>query len=203
MSRPNGNHVALIKSSARECLAPLDEWSKRCHEASIALVQSNRFRGARVARGWCKGVGIAQHSWVTLGDPYTEGVVIIDPTLWSYDTLVNGVYVSAVGGPRDRHTPHGSGDIFTWGRPAEPTGPVVELKPKKPWSKGARIFLDLMGPLDAEGWRVLAQAPVQGWPSSEIIEAMYHNGYAAYIPVDIIGMVTEINPGGLYPRTPS
>ena len=56
----------------------------------------------------------ARHSWVVLGDDcYHERALIVDPTLWSYDDTVEGVWV---GSYRDRrHRPHGKGSIWNVG----------------------------------------------------------------------------------------
>jgi hypothetical protein len=189
---------------AVEVLAPLEEWGGQCHAASLELVRSGRFGACRVARGGCAGVG-GQHSWLVLGDDcYDDGAVIVDPTLWSYDESVEGVWVGTY---RDgRHTPFGKGSIWNWGRPDEATGPVVELTPRKPFSRTARGFLELLGPLDREGWVMLAHAPVEGWPAAEIIDAICETPHPTipnqtlrgYVPIDIVGMVTDRNPRGLY-----
>lgn len=185
-----------LRMAALHALAPLTRWAHDCHAASITLVKSGALPPARVARGSCVGVG-GQHSWVVLGDDcYDRNAVIVDPTLWSYDDDVQGVWVGTY---RDgKHTPHGTGSIFQWGRPNEATGPVVELTPREPFSAEARRFLDLLGPLDQEGWIMLAHAPVQNWPAGEIIDAMVESGFGAFIPIDIIGMTTDRNPGGAY-----
>jgi hypothetical protein len=40
---------------------------------------------------------------------------------------------------------------------------------------------------------------MEGWPSSEIIAAMDDTDeLRALVPIDILGMVTDRNPGGLY-----
>ena len=151
----------------------------------------------RVARGSCRSVA-GQHSWVVIGtDCYDEGATIIDPTLWSYDPSVEGVWTGTY---RDGlHQPHGKGSIWAWGRPDYPTGPIMELTPRKPLSASAQSFLSLMGPLDYQGWAQLAHAPVQNWPSGEIFDAMHHTeNLPGLVPIDIIGMVTSLNPGGLY-----
>jgi len=183
---------------ATEVLAPLDAWAYQCHAASLKLVWEGEPLGARrVARGGCKGVG-GQHSWVVLGDDcYDDRAVIIDPTLWSYDESVQGVWVGTY---RDGlHVPHGKGYIWDWGRPNPATGSVIELTPSKPFSQAARGFLDLLGPLDHEGWRLLAHAPVEGWPAGEILAAIENTpGLAGRVPIDILGMTTDLNPKGLY-----
>lgn len=182
-----------------EFLAPLKDWSHRCHEASLAVVQSGILAESRVARGACAGVG-SQHSWVVFGmDCYDEKATIIDPTLWSYDDDVEGIWTGTMGDP-PLHRPHGTGNIFEWGRPTEPTGKALPLVPREPFSKWTLDFLDLLGPLDMAGWRMLCHAPVEGWPAGEIFAAIcdtFEWG-EALIPIDILGMTTLRNPGGLY-----
>jgi hypothetical protein len=177
-------------------LISLEAWAHKCHQASLQIVRSGIVAPSRVARGACMGVG-AQHSWVVLGDDcYDNDATIIDPTLWSYESRVDGIWV---GSYRDGlHIPFGKGLIWAWGRPPAATGEVVELTPSKPLSKEALKFLELLGPLDDQGWRMLAHAPVEGWPAGEIFEAMCDTGMEARIPIDLLGMTTERNPKGLY-----
>jgi hypothetical protein len=184
-----------FRDVAGQVLAPLDGWAHQCHTASLKLAQSGHFGVCRVARGSCEGVG-GQHSWLVLSnDCYHPTATIIDPTLWSYDQTVQGVWV---GTANVRHRPHGAGSIWAWGRPNEATGPVVELTPRKPFSRSARGFLEMLGPLDEAGWIALAHAPVEGWPAGEIIDAICESGMEVYVPIDIVGMVTDRNPQGLY-----
>lgn len=177
---------------------PLEAYAYKCHEASLKLVQSGTLGESRVARGTCPGVG-GQHSWVVLGDDcYDPEAQVIDPTLWSYDDSVQGVWE----GPASErpHLPFGAGNIFDWGRPASGGGEPIVLKGVDNWAKA---FLDLLGPLDEHGWRQLAHAPVGGWPSREIFTAMYNDPrLRPWIPIDIIGMATDLNPSGLYLREP-
>lgn len=189
--------VAEVDLAALEHeLDPLEAWSHKCHEASLQIVRSGIVAPSRVARGVCMGVG-AQHSWVVLGDDcYNSDATIIDPTLWSYDSRVDGIWV---GSYRDElHIPFGKGQIWAWGRPPAATEEVVELTPSKPLSREALKFLELLGPLDDQGWRMLAHAPVEGWPAGEIFEAMCDTGMEARIPIDLLGMTTDRNPKGLY-----
>lgn len=176
---------------------PLEAYAYKCHEASIALVQSGALGQSRVARGTCPGVG-GQHSWVVLGDDcYDEEAHVIDPTLWSYVDEVEGIWE----GPASTrpHLPFGKGHIFLWGMPQSGGGEPIQLEGLDPW---AQRFLDVLGPLDEHGWRQLAHAPVEGWPSKEIITAMYaHPRLKGWIPIDIVGMATDLNPAGLYLRT--
>jgi hypothetical protein len=174
----------------------LEDYAHQCHQASVQVVRSKLLTPSRVARGTCEGVG-SQHSWVVLAnDCYDDDAIIVDPTLWSYDESVEGIWV---GSYRDgRHRPHGKGNIFEWGRPHPAVGEPLELTPREPWSLDAQDFLDLLGPLDRMGWTTLAHAPVEGWPAGEIIDAMCESGLEAVVPIDIVGMVTDRNPNGLY-----
>jgi hypothetical protein len=178
---------------------PQARWARQCHGVSLAIVKSGVLApiSARVARGTCKGV-LGQHSWIVLGpDCYDPRAEILDPTLRSY---VESVPVLWWGTARDRlHAPHGAGSIWNYGKPEPGDGPPIELAPAEPLSKAARVFLDLLGPLDARGWMRLANCPVGGWPAREIIAAMDDTPEArAFVPIDILGMVTDRNPGGLY-----
>jgi hypothetical protein len=196
--------TAAIRRVTAETLDPLERWAHQCHGASLKLVSERIFGQARVARGACSGVG-GQHSWVVIGDDcYDRGAVIVDPTLWSYRGGNPRVWVGSLAD--GLHTPHGSGSIWAWGRPNEASGPVVELTPRRPFSPAARMFLDLLGPLDREGWIMLAHAPMQGWPAAEIIDAICETPdpslrgqtFQGYVPVDVVGMLTDRNPSGLY-----
>ncbi len=174
-------------------------WRHNCHRASIAIVKSGILPGARVARGAALGV-MGQHSWVVVGDPYGEDSSILDPTLWSYDSNVEGIWT---GDNLDRHFPHGHGNIWEVGGPppmASVTGEdPVALTPKTPLSPGAENFVELLGPLGIRGWMTLANGPMQGWPASEIIEAMLDTpGLGVLVPIDVAGMITDRNPSGLY-----
>lgn len=182
---------------AEEVLAPLDDWSHQCHAASLKLVKDGALGECRVARGSCRGVA-GQHSWVILGnDCYDRRATIIDPTLWSYDERVDPIWIGTY--RSNRHHPHGQGSIWRWGRPDSPTGPVINLTPRQPFSANALSFLALLGPLDVHGWAQLAHAPVEQWPAGEILDAIYHtDNLSAYVPIDILGMVTDLNPGSLY-----
>lgn len=174
---------------------PLENFAAGCHAASIHIVKSGVLGECRVARGSCKGVG-GQHSWVVLGnDCYDKRATVVDATLWSYDKDVEGIWI---GRANERpHLPHGAGSIWQWGRPAPASGPVIELDAD--FSREARSFLDLLGPLDREGWMMLGSyAPVEGWPAAEILAAL--DEVMPCVPIDRIGMLTDLNPGGLYLR---
>lgn len=180
-----------------------EKWARKCHQASLHLVKSGVLgQGGlvRVARGTCKGVG-GQHSWAVVGNPF-EPDLIVDVTRWSYEPGRSHIVIETdMTSKSGRHyRPHGAGSIFAWGCPPPATGPVIELTPQKPFSDAAQGFLDLCGPLDSRGWAVLAHAPLERWPAGEILTAMYQTEALpkALIPVDALGMVTELNPGGLY-----
>jgi hypothetical protein len=91
------------------------------------------------------------------------------------------------------------GNIYQWGKPEAGDRPVIHLDTTG-MSTEAKRFLASLGPLDARGWMSLfSHAPVEGWPAGEIIERAYHNSQiTALIPIDRVGMLTDINPDGLY-----
>lgn len=197
----------IDREAVTAALEPLGRWFHACHAASLHLVKSGVLPGSRVARGTCRGVG-AQHSWVVVGpDCYADDAVIVDPTLWSYQSTCVGVWVGTAAD--GLHTPHGGvGSIWTWGKPFSRGGPAIPLTPAEPLSPDAELFLELVGPLDRHGWSMLAQAPVFGWPAAELIAAMDDTTeLAALVPIDRLGMLTDRNPSGLYlpgdePRRP-
>lgn len=177
-------------------LAPLDRWAFNCHGASATLVQSGVLGDrVRVARGWCENV-IGQHSWVVCGwDCYDPRTPLIDPTLWSYDDEVEGIWTGTLAS--GKHVPHGSGRIWDWGRPDPPTETPMELNPSEPFSQSALDFLEQLGPLDERGWIELAHAPVEGWPAAEILNAIVEC-VGPFVPMDILGMLNDDDPTGLY-----
>lgn len=183
-----------IKTRVLEVLAPLNKWKHNCHGASLAVIKSAI--GGRVARGWCLGV-MSQHSWVTLGDCYDPKAIIIDPTLWSYDRKVKGVWIGTLAS--GRHKPHGVGSIWAYGKPAPPIEAPIRLKPRTLLSAEASYFLSLLGPLDLRGWNTLANGPMEDWPAGEVLAAMDDTKeLSSLVPVDRLGMLTNRNPGGLY-----
>lgn len=181
---------------------PVADWARMCHAVSLALVRSGLVteltgHRARVARGSTRGVG-AQHSWAVLGDDcYSSTAVVVDLTLWSYDPSAPVVCVQRTG---DRpHVPQQAGSIMARPLPEHQGGETIELAPSRPLGLRAQSFLDLLGPLDARGWAMLAHGPMQDWPSPDIITAMKETPeLAALVPIDVVGMLTEHNPGGLY-----
>lgn len=200
-----------MRTAATAALQPLDQWAQKCHTASLELVRLEVFPNARVARGTCRGVG-SQHSWVVVGpamdydadaatagpDPYSLKAQIVDPTLWSYDQTVSGVWVGTAGD--GRHIPMGGlGSIWQWGKPAPPREAPVQLTPTRPFSVWAQTFLKMLGPLDRDGWCLLMKAPMRGWPAGEIVAAMDDTPeLSALVPIDLLGMLTDRNPDGLY-----
>lgn len=177
-----------------EAIGGLEQYAEQCHVASLKIVRTGLLPdNARVARGWRKQV-TSQHSWIVIGDPYNPQT-IIDATLWSYTNETP--YILVQHGYAD-YRPHGFGSIWDWGKPEPPTGEIFDIKDN--WSPTASKFFDMIGyGLDRRGWAFLANAPMQGWPSKEIITAMYQDERtSALIPIDIVGMVTDENPGNLY-----
>lgn len=181
--------------------APFASTARRCHEVSLAIVKAGVLeRPARVARGVCRGV-TSQHSWIVVGDDcYAPNAQIIDPALWSYAPEVTGVW-HGTARSRYRHTPHGAGSIWSYGRPERARHPadVVLLTPTFELSRDAQTFLAILGGLDRRGWLLLADAPVGGWPAGEILAAMDDTPQlSALVPIDKLGMLTDRNPGRLY-----
>jgi hypothetical protein len=189
--------VSMNVEEIEEAIGPREAWAHQCHATSLALVKSGLLpAGARVARGGCRGVR-SQHSWVVLGDPYDSEVEVVDVTLWSYDASVDTVYQGAAS--LRPHVPHGSGSIWEYGRPPEPEGEVIPLAVDPGRAGSDFLRLALPEGLDQEGWRVLAHAPVGGWPAGEVFTAMNATPkLAALIPIDVLGMATDVNPKGLY-----
>lgn len=177
---------------------PLDRIAQHCHAVSLAIVRSGLYPGSRVARGTAKGVG-GQHSWVVVGDAYDPDAPLIDATLWSYDPTVTGVWEGTY---RDEvHRPHGWGHFLRGVAPQHHGGATVHLA-RDP-GPAARQFLSSIGaPFDVKGWIQVASLPVQGWPAREVIEAMLDTPtLSPLVPIDIAGMLTDRNPGGLYLAT--
>ena len=188
----SSKHGVFVVADVEEAIGvPFEMWAGRCHQTSLAMVKAGIVEG-RVARGWCRGVGF-QHSWIVCGDDcYDPEATIVDPTLWSYNQEVSGIWI---GRNLGWHTPHGLGSIWEYGRPSHHGGRTIDLAYRP---EGVGRFLDLVGPLDIKGWSELANAPVGGWPCAAVIGAMVDTGLAELVPIDIIGMMTDRNPHGLY-----
>jgi hypothetical protein len=168
-----------------------------CHVVSLAIVRSGIYPGARVARGHASGVGISQHSWVVIGNPYDKNAEIIDATLWSYDERVPDLWTGR--GRDEVHYPQGAGHFMRGGRPSHHGETTVTLTPAVPLSTLALTWLEMVGPLDYRGWAEVAHLPVEGWPAGEILGAMDDTPVlGALVPIDVLGMTTDRNPGGLY-----
>lgn len=189
-----------LRHTAERALEPMRQWHHQCHAATCALVSSGVIKGLRVARGTCMNVG-GQHSWAVMGDPYDKEALILDPSLWSYMSISPEVYVGTY--KKWKHRPHGDRSIFEWGKPPEATGKVIVLQPPKGgWSEEAAEFLSMLGHLDLEGWRLLAHAPVRGWPAKEILGAMHKRpDIGGYIPIDIVGMLLDAAGRDIFPRS--
>lgn len=185
------------------------DWSHQCHAVSLAIVRAGILpSGSRVARGTADGVG-GQHSWIVVGpgdgrlaDCYADDAVIVDPTLWSYRNDVEDIWVGRAGSEFD-HVPHGKGPhIMDEGRPDYPTGTPIPLAPEafEALSTDAKFWVRRMfGPLDRRGWMQLASMTVVGWPAAEIIRAMHDTPeLTAYVPIDRLGMLTDLDPHGMY-----
>jgi hypothetical protein len=176
---------------------PFENWARDCHGVSLAVLRTGIFGRGRIARGMAVGVG-SQHSWIVLGDNcYDEDAPVVDPVLWSYRDDVEGIYV----GDRDEygHRPHGDYPCFAGGMPCWHGGELIELTPDTPLKPWAQAFLATLGPLDLHGWAEVAHMGVFGWPAAPIITAMYETpALRALIPIDIVGMLTDKNPGNLY-----
>jgi hypothetical protein len=192
---------ARLIAGTREDLAaaigkPFPQWARQCHAISLALLRTGRFGRGRVARGVCEGVS-SQHSWIVLGDDcYDPDATVVDPTLWSYDSSVQGILVTR---NLCLHTPHGSGSCYAAPMPSHYGGESIDLTPAEPLSEDALDFLDQFGSLDRRGWGEVAHLPAEGWPAAEIIGAMCDTpGLGVLVPIDIVGHLTDRNPNNLY-----
>lgn len=188
--------IPPVKDIEQAIDKPFEQWAHNCHTISLAIVKSGVLNApARVARGWAEGVG-AQHSWIVIGDPYDEKTVIIDPTLWSWDSSVQGIWTGTL--LDGIHKPYGMGNIFDGGPPTA-CGSEILAFDRTGLSVAACFFLDMVEPLDAGGWNSLFNGPQQGWPAKEILTQTYNQPtLRCLVSIDILGMQTDINPQGLY-----
>lgn len=198
-----------IRHRAEEALAdfPMEQRSKNCHATSIHIVASGVFGPeARVARGTHHAV-VGQHSWVVIpGITRNERVplvydihaTVIDATLWSYDRHYD--VIAVVENVLITWLPHGWGNIWDYGPPRRMEVDSTDYSPRlEGLSEEAADFLRRIGPLDVFGWMRLFSSPMMGWPSQEIITAAAQDPVLRpLIPIDIVGMLTDLNPGGLY-----
>jgi hypothetical protein len=178
---------------------PFPLWANQCHGVSLALLRTGEFGPGRIARGTCEHVP-SQHSWIVLGnDCYNPNAVVVDPTLWAHDPEVTGIYIG-----RNRqgcyHQPHGAGSCFSVNPPQHHGGPDIELTPSEPLKPRALAWLGVLGPLDFRGWMEVVHLPVEDWPAREILTAVADTPALGpvFFPIDILGMLTDRNPGGLY-----
>lgn len=195
-----------MEAVAEEIGMPLEHWPHQCHAVSIQIVRYLPVGAARVARGAARGV-IGQHSWVVLGmDCMDMDAEIVDPTLFSYDETVEGIWTGTM--RDDRHRPHGwtTTRLIEWGCPEGGDGDPIELNwPGGQPSSAARFWLNMFEShtnLDRQFWsRLVNHAPLKGWPVGEFIAAMDDTpDVTALVPIDILGMFTDRNPNGLYLR---
>lgn len=193
--------MTITLEAVEAAVGPVTKWAHNCHAASLALVRSGLLDDARVARGSLYGVP-GQHSWAVSGDPYRPKL-IVDITAWSYVSSYPALYIAHPNNGLPMHRPHGAGSIWDWGVPEVGDGPDIPLAVEV--SASARTFIGMVASqynregLDRLGWARLANAPVEGWPAAEIIAAMDDTpGLSALVPIDILGMLTDRNPGGLY-----
>lgn len=183
---------------------PISDYAQQCHAASLHVVKSDLFEQSRVARGSCHGVG-GQHSWVVVGDDcYANDALLLDVTLWSYDKDAPLVWKGRPG----RHRPKGYGVIWNYGCPPSRGMKEVELAWPAPPSEQALDFLQLcrsgVGTLDQAFWIGLSAGPMQGWPAAEILAAIENTpDLEGLAPLDHVGMLTNLNPDGLYLRSNS
>jgi hypothetical protein len=129
------------------------------------------------------------------GDCYSLVAPILDATLWCYDPSADapwyGTYADG------RHKPHHAGRLGRMRQALAGDGPPVRLEAD--WSPEAARFLAEVGPLDFQGWGRLLSGPVEDWPAAEIVAAAHADPRTrALIPIDTVGMLTDINPGGAY-----
>jgi hypothetical protein len=200
-TRVDGEHLAQVFAS--KIGIPCDEWYGRCHQISLAIVRTGMIKGprgarVRVARGFHPSVPMRQHSWISIGDPYSPTTRYMDPTLWCWTGNEPSIWDGLA--RKSDHTPHGTGTIWEYGQPVHQGGTTIELTPAKPLSAAALHILDMIGPLDVPGWMALANAPVGGWPAREVFEAIAATEAlsAEFIPIDVRGMLFDENVAGLY-----
>jgi hypothetical protein len=195
-----------LTTAIESAIGPLDKWAHQCHAASLALVRSGVLQDHiggtwRVARGVCKGVG-GQHSWTVQGDVYDRTALIVDITLWSYDAEQDRVWVGTMGEDK-LHRPFGDNDIWAAGCPLPGDGPdmPLDLPPGHRGSPFYNMLRDHVAYTDRAFWmRLWSSNCMLGWPAAELLETFLdtYPDCAGLVPVDIIGMLTDRNPDGLY-----
>lgn len=179
-----------------DAIGGLEQFAHQCHACSLQLIRTGLLpKSARVARGWHVEIQ-SQHSWVAIGNPYDPNTTIIDGTLWSYTTGDPFLHV----GPSRDYKAHGAGLIGPFRAP-EPKNKVLTPKGASKLSPAATRWLKMIAPkgMDVVGWMKLVNGPMGGWPSDEIIPVLADdNQFNGLIPIDIVGMLTDKNPGNLY-----
>lgn len=184
------------------------DWGGHCHLVSHLLVRSGLLGEpgphCRVVRGGGAGIG-GQHSWVVVGDPLEPTSVLIDPTAYGWGAA-DDLVVTTVGDKR--YTAHGYDprSIWDFGRPTgcTPEDAWEVTPPEGGWSESAQTFLDILGPLDLDGWAELAHYPMGAWPSREIIKAiirdpgMIGDRASVRLPIDVASLRGDLNLKELY-----
>ena len=198
-----GTALRFSEAEVEEAIGPLDAWAMQCHAASVALINSDLFsdRFRRVARGTAQGV-FGQHSWVVLGeDCYNPNAIIVDVTLWSYDPKQPRVLIDRA--KNLSHLPHGSNSIWDAGCPIP--GDDEDMPLDLPFMHKAepfyRMVREKVGRTDRRFWMSLwSSNAMLGFNASALLEAFLdrYPDQAAIVPIDIIGMLTDRNPSGLY-----
>lgn len=188
-----------VHSISEKLGIPRERMTHQCHSISIAMLNAGMVPGGRVARGSARGVA-GQHSWIVVGHPYDASAQIIDSTFWSYRHDVSDVWFGTL--VSGLHHPHGWASIFDSPPPIFRSDGGEEIR-LDGLSNRAEGFLKLLrertGTLDIRTWMSLFNGPMLGWPSAEIIDRAWQNDtLRPLIPIDIVGMLTDHNPGGLY-----
>jgi hypothetical protein len=191
--------IPTVKEIEAAIKIPKKQWARQCHSVSLAIVQSGLLGRSRVARGFAQGVA-SQHSWVVCGDDcYDASATIIDATLWSYVAYVPVVWHGTLND--GIHIPHGMYPIDMSQFPAG-VGNLIKLNRNAGFTLAGKAWMRRFANkgLCANQWHWLAsRAGCIGWPAGDIYQAMYRTrAVSALIPVDRVGMLTRINPGGLY-----
>jgi len=197
-----------LADKSLDAMGDMDRWSHQCHAAALHLVRSGALpAGSRVARGVSKHLG-GQHSWVAVAneagvaDPYARNALILDPSAWSYqedDLAAPSVWI----GRRQDYAPQGSrGPDARKGLP-RPADYADIIRPdqealQRDYMVAVQFFAQ-HGSLDRRGWTALTHCRVDSYPAAAIIPLMLDTPrLAPFVPIDIAGMVTDRNPGGLY-----
>lgn len=206
-------NLPSIEDIAEAIGVPANQWRNRCHEISLMVVKSGIIAPpgpdtCRVARGVAIGYGIgSQHSWISLGWPFDPDTVYVDVTAHAWGEVEGIVCYTAMdaykrfeqGDPS--HVAHGfqPSSIWKFGRPSEPTGEPIALDASG-LSDTAQSFLEILGPLDTDGWADLLRYPQGAWPCREIANAIVAQvpRVMVDVPIDVLGHASDANPSGYY-----